>query len=266
MNRTGIIIAFAIAAMVGLLFGVVPELDLELSALFVDPATGKFLSDRACLFGIHWAAPARDASMWIVAALAVPAAVALVFKLLVPSLGLAIPARAIMFLLGTLTLAPGLLTNVLLKDHWGRARPLAVHEFGGADRFTPWWDPRGPCPRNCSFVTGEGAGAFWTLAPAALAPVPLRPFAYAAAIGFGAAVGTLRMAFGGHFFTDVVWSGVLTFLVIWIVHGVLYRWRSAPSDHELEARLDRLIDTLHAAIGRIMLRLRSLVYRRTARL
>ena len=82
---------------------------------------------------------------------------------------------------------------------------------------------------------GESAGAFWTLAPAALAPPHWRGVAYAAALTFGAAVGLLRMMFGGHFFSDVVFSGVFVFLVVWIIHGILYRWRATrTSDKVIE--------------------------------
>jgi lipid A 4'-phosphatase len=135
-----------------------------------------------------------------------------------------IKAEAVLFLMGTLAVGPGLLTNTLLKDHWGRARPIDVTEFGGASRFTPWWDPRGDCPNNCSFIAGEPAGAFWTMAPAALAPPQWRLLAYGAALGFGSAVGVLRIAGGGHFFTDVVFAGVFMYLVIWGAHGLIYRW------------------------------------------
>ena len=96
---------------------------------------------------------------------------------------------------------------------------------GGKERFTPWWDPRGPCTENCSFVAGEASGAFWTLAPAALAPPQWRLLAYGAALVFGIAMGVLRMAAGAHFFTDVVFAGVLMFLLIWTCHGLIYRWR-----------------------------------------
>jgi lipid A 4'-phosphatase len=262
MNRTGMLIVLVIAALTGLLFGLFPQLDIKISALFFNSASQSFLNDRAVLGGVHWAAAARDISMWVVTSLAVPAAVALLFKLLIPGTRLAMPARAIMVLLLTLALAPGLLTNVVLKEHWGRPRPIDVRDFAGPDRFMPWWDPRGQCPRNCSFVTGEGSGAFWTLAPAALAPAPLRPFAYTAAVGFGAAVGTLRMAYGGHFLTDVVSSGVFTFIIIWVVHGAFYRWTtSAISDEELESYLERLLDRVHIPVGRAILRVGSLLGR-----
>ena len=60
------------------------------------------------------------------------------------------------------------------------------------------------------------------------------------ALAFGAAVGVLRMAAGAHFFTDVVFAGVFSFLVIWLVHGWLYRWpRTRISDEAVERALER---------------------------
>ena len=105
----------------------------------------------------------------------------------------------------------------------------------------PWWDPRGTCGKNCSFFSGEGATAFWTYAPAALAPAPWRPLAYAAATVFGIATSGLRMAFGGHFFTDVAVAGLVTFLVIWLAFAMIYRWqRTRLSDERDRRRADAL--------------------------
>jgi lipid A 4'-phosphatase len=264
MNRTGLLIALGIAGSIGLLFGVFPGLDIAVSALFFDPASKSFVNDLTVIGPLHPTAAGRDISMWVVAALAVPAAIALLFKLLAPRTRLTVPARASLFLLITLALAPGILANVLLKEHWGRPRPIDIREFAGTDQFVPWWDPRGQCPHNCSFITGEGAGAFWTLAPAALTPAQLRPFAYAMALTFGAAVGTLRIAYGGHFLTDVVASGVLTFVLIWGVHGLLYRWRSAVCDRQLESSLEQRIAALQAGLARSLRFVRSLL-RRAAR-
>ena len=101
-----------------------------------------------------------------------------------------------MFLIATLALAPGIVTNVVLKDYWPRSRPIDVPQFNGEERFTAWWDPHGGCAKNCSFVGGEASGAFWTLAPAAVTSLAWRPVAYCAALVFGASVGVLRMAFG----------------------------------------------------------------------
>jgi lipid A 4'-phosphatase len=235
MNRTGLFIALGLSAFVGLLFGVYPELDLKLASLFYDAATKSFPLKSNTL-----AEFARDAAMWIAWGLASPAIVALVMKLLRPDRPLLISGRAMVFLLGTLLLSAGVLTNFTFKSYWGRPRPVVVTQFNGPQQFVPWWDPHGSCDRNCSFFSGEGATAFWTYAPAALTPPAWRPLAYVAATLFGVATSALRMAFGGHFFTDVATAGLVTFLVVWLAHGYIYRWsRTRLSDKEIDAALTR---------------------------
>jgi lipid A 4'-phosphatase len=232
LNRTGLVIALVVAAVVGTTFALYPELDLAISRPFYDPAKPDFpLRFVPALYRV------REAAQWIVAAMAAPAALALLLKLVLPRRRMLVSARAAVFLLSTLALGPGLLVNVTLKDYWARSRPIDVPQFGGTERFVPWWDPRGECPKNCSAVAGEPSGAFWALAPASLAPSAWRPLAYIGAVAFGAGIGALRIAFGGHFFTDVVFAGVLVFLVIWVVHGLLYRWRTRPSDEAIERAL-----------------------------
>ena len=235
MNRTGVIVALLLALVVGLLFGIYPELDLKLAALFYDEASRTF---PLKLNGL--AAIARDGAMVIAWVLVLPAIVALAVKLVRPDRPLMISGRAVVFLLVTLLLSAGVLTNLTFKNYWGRPRPVVVSEFNGDKAFVPWWDPRGGCARNCSFFSGEGATAFWTYAPAALAPPAWRPLAYTAATVFGVATSGLRMAFGGHFFTDVAIAGLVTFLVIWLVHGYIYRWTSTRlTDERVDAALTR---------------------------
>ena len=235
MNQTGLLIALVVAAGVGLVFGIWPDLDLELAAPFLDKTRGFWRSyDPVYL-------RARDAVTWLTALIALPAFIALALKLVRPHRPLTIPGRAIVLMLVTLTFGPGVLSNLVLKEHWGRPRPIDVTEFGGDEHFRPWWDPRGDCPKNCSFVAGEPSGAFWTLAGAAVVPPHWRALAYATALAFGAAVGILRMAAGAHFFTDWVFAGVFSFLVIWCTHGWLYRWRrTRTSDEAVERALERI--------------------------
>ena len=48
------------------------------------------------------------------------------------------------------------------------------------------------------------------------------------------------MAFGGHFFTDVAAAGLVTFIVIWLAYGYIYRWPSTRlSDARIDAALTR---------------------------
>ena len=235
MNRTGLYTALALALVVGLLFGIYPELDLQLAGLFYDPSNKSFPLKFNAL-----AAFARDAAMWIAWGLALPAIVALVVKLARPDKPLLISGRAVVFLLVTLTLSAGVLTNLTFKSYWGRPRPVVVTQFNGPQEFVPWWDPRGSCGRNCSFFSGEGATAFWAYAPAALTPPAWRPLAFTAATMFGVITSLLRMAFGGHFFTDVAAAGLVTFLVIWLLHGYIYRWPSTRmTDRGIDAGLTR---------------------------
>ena len=246
MNRNGLIIALALAFVVGLLFGIYPELDLKLAALFYDPATRSFPLKLDTL-----AAIARDGAMWIAWGLALPAIVALLIKLARPDRPLPMSGRAVVFLLVTLLLSAGVLTNLTFKSFWGRPRPVVVTQFGGSEQFVPWWDPRGSCGRNCSFFSGEGATAFWTYAPAALTPPSWRPLAYVAATLFGVTTSGLRMAFGGHFFSDVAAAGLVTFLVVWLAHGAIYRWRrTGLSDADIDAALTRFVWPAHRLLRR----------------
>jgi lipid A 4'-phosphatase len=251
VNRTGLIVALAVAAVIGGVFALDPQLDLRISGWFFDPAAREFIANHRIALGqALWLGTLRDVSMWIIAALAAPAVVALFAKMVNPHMRLAVPGRAIVYLLVTLALAPGLMANVLLKDHWGRSRPIDVVDFAGTDRFVPWWDPRGDCPQNCSFVSGESSGAFWAFAPASLAPAHLRPLAYGATAVFGAAVGMLRIAFGGHFFTDAVFAGVFTFLIVWLAHRLIYGAMARHlSDDAIEGAIERLAMRVHRALG-----------------
>jgi lipid A 4'-phosphatase len=250
MNRTGLIVALVIGVGVGVVFALWPQLDIAISRLFFDQQHGIFPSLYSAL-----AARLRDVFNYAIAAMVAPACLALIGKLLLPRRRMLIAARAAIFLIATLALAPGLMANVVLKENWNRPRPIEVKEFGGALDFVPWWDPRGSCDKNCSFVAGEGAGGFWTLSLAALAPPAWRPLAYAGALLFGAAAGGMRLMGGAHFFSDVAFSGVFTFLIIWITHGVIYRWRPTRlTDAQVEHAIEWVALAPRRLFGRLFAR------------
>jgi lipid A 4'-phosphatase len=239
MNRTGLIIALAIAAVAGLVFGIFPALDLRIAGYFyviTDSAHNMFALRLSPLV-----MTARDIGLWVGTVLIAPAVGALIIKLLLPRRKLLISGRAILFLMATMALGPGLLVNVALKEHWARPRPIDVAQFGGDQHFVAWWDPRGDCPGNCSFVSGDVAGAFWTIAPAALTPPPWRALAYAGAFALGTAMAAFRMMAGGHFPSDTIFAGVFTFLIIWFCYALIYRWpRTRLSDESIDGALTRV--------------------------
>jgi membrane-associated PAP2 superfamily phosphatase len=240
MNRTGLICALTIAVVAGVIFGLYPGLDLRIAGHFyaVEDANHNRFAFR--LYPTLMLA--RNVGLWIGAVLVATALGALVIKLILPRRKLLMSGRAVVFLIVTMILAPGLMANVILKDHWGRPRPIDVTQFGGNEHFVAWWDPRGDCPANCAFVSGDVAGAFWTIAPAALAPPQWRALAYGAALALGTGMAAIRMMAGGHFPSDVIFAGVFTFLIIWIVYALIYRWpRTRLSDDDVDGALSRLI-------------------------
>jgi len=243
MNRAGLFVVVAIAIIAGAMFAIYPQLDLAISRLMFEQVDSGFVPGAAMKV-------LREAARFVVALIAAPAFIAVALKLIAPKRPMLIPGRAALLMIATLAIGPGLISNAVLKDHWHRPRPVQVTEFGGNSHFTPWWDPRGECVANCSFVAGEPSGAFWTIAAASYAPPPWRPLAYGAAIIFGLAVGLLRMAAGGHFASDVVFAGVFTFLVIWLAHARLYRWRNRPSDAAVENAIARIVSPRQKADGR----------------
>ena len=132
--------------------------------------------------------------------------------------------RIAAFVVAALALGPGLVINTLLKDNWGRPRPSTIVEFFGTNHYVPPLLPSDQCPENCSFPSGHAALGFWLVAFAFVAPPRWRRPAVLAALAFGGFVGAVRIAQGGHFLSDVVFSGVI---VVGLTRG-LYVLMVAP--------------------------------------
>jgi lipid A 4'-phosphatase len=205
-------LAFRIAivgASIGLLaLAFVPNLDLVAASWFYKGA-GHFISNgQAGIIARNVARIAPFALFVVLFLLFAAGRLGWISAKFAPS------TRGIVFLALSLALGPGLFVNGVLKDHLHRPRPAQVREFGGRFDFQPYARLDGACPRDCSFPSGEAAAAFWTAAPASLAPLPWRPILTAAALLFGLGTGVLRMAAGGHFLSDVLGAGLIALSVI----------------------------------------------------
>jgi len=138
--------------------------------------------------------------------------------------------RRVGYVLACLLVGPGLLVNVVLKDHWGRARPSQVTEFGGARTFTPALSLSDQCPRNCSFVSGEVSLGFWWLSFAfATAAGRRRRLVVTAALTMGTFMGVLRVGGGGHFLSDAVFAGLLTITVCAVLADLMRIQHPSPA-------------------------------------
>ena len=125
----------------------------------------------------------------------------------------------------TLVVGAGFVVHTLLKDHWGRPRPRQVIEFGGNQPFRPFYSPNfthQPEPSR-SFPCGHCTMGFYFFSLAfvmrRLGKKGWEWFFYGFALVLGGLLGLTRMAQGGHFLSDVIFSG----LILWWIAG-LFDW------------------------------------------
>lgn len=120
------------------------------------------------------------------------------------------------FILLTVALGPGLLVNIMLKDHWGRPRPCEIETFGKNATYLPPLVPDFSSDSK-SFPCGHCSVAFsfavFYFILSSQWPIFSKLILIASLIAAGL-VGISRMAAGGHFLSDVLWSGVLTYMVM----------------------------------------------------
>jgi lipid A 4'-phosphatase len=129
--------------------------------------------------------------------------------------------KVFIFMFCTCILGPGVVVNSVLKDHWERPRPVQSIEFGGSNAFEPPFSPQFACKECYSFVSGHASVGFaffslallcrnrrWLLVPAAL----------------GMVIGMTRIVQGGHFFSDVLFSGWVVWFCTLLLHYLFYEY------------------------------------------
>ncbi|HKJ61698.1 MAG TPA: phosphatase PAP2 family protein [Hyphomicrobiales bacterium] len=197
---TGLLAAF--------LFSAFPEIDLWASRFFYGE-DGTFAFSRPSL-----GADIRDLLRLIFAVVCMAAVVGFIslgfFGRKLGGVGLAAWA----YIALCAAIGPGLVANLGFKDHWGRARPSQIEEFGGTKAFTPPLQRTDQCESNCSFISGEASNYFMIgFALVYLATGVMRRRLFLIAIAAGSFAGLIRIGGGGHFLSDVVFSGVFMALV-----------------------------------------------------
>jgi lipid A 4'-phosphatase len=145
---------------------------------------------------------------------------------------------------------PGIVANLVFKEHWGRARPVHITEFGGTKQFTPALLRTDQCEKNCAFVSGEASSIFVLgFAVAFLAAPAQRRKLLIAAIAAGSFAGLIRIGAGGHFLSDVVFAGIfMVFVARWLAWLMLERYAAHLADggpfHQSTLRMGRT-STVH---------------------
>ncbi|MFT3730441.1 MAG: phosphatase PAP2 family protein [Hyphomicrobium sp.] len=216
----GGVIVGAIAALVFFLF---PQIDLKTSELFYR-GDGVFVGKGGNLL-----LEGADATFAGVVRLALYSAFVVICIITVAGIVASAVLKRDVFGLGflkwlflgaCLLIGPGFISNVVLKDHWGRARPVHVTEFGGKKAYSPALVPSDQCRRNCSFIAGEAAMMYATFFAAAfLFPAIGRKLILTGAV-VGFLSGLIRVSQGAHFLSDVIFAGVAMALTVAAIHTI----------------------------------------------
>jgi lipid A 4'-phosphatase len=205
-------------AAVSLMVVAFPAVDLQVSRLFFD---GRFyMADQG------WSRLLHASVTWFVAGSVGLAAAVYGFNRLSGRKLWGIDGKRLVYLLLVLAFGAGFVVNGMFKSEFGRARPRDIAEFGGTAHFTPAYVPSSNCNRNCSFSSGDGAGAFFALAFAATAN--RRRAVRTAAVSFGVLVSAARIASGAHFLSDTAVSFFVMLIVSDALHYRMYRFAPAP--------------------------------------
>ncbi|HRQ89554.1 MAG TPA: phosphatase PAP2 family protein, partial [Bacteroidia bacterium] len=117
--------------------------------------------------------------------------------------------RVFVFLILSGLIGPGVITNVILKEYWGRPRPRELVDFGGRSAFEPALTID-LTSNGMSFPCGHATMGFYFLAFYFLLRRHKPGMAQGTlflSLSAGGLMGLARMTQGAHFFTDVVWAG-----------------------------------------------------------
>lgn len=201
----------AVTAAIHVMFAVWPSADIAVSRYFL-LADGSFWLSSS-VFAEEVRIPIWLASV----ALALLSALMLCASLLRGALAKT-SWRLWAFITTTYLLGPGLLVNAILKQNWGRARPVTIIDFGGDKLFTPPFEIAGQCARNCSFVSGEAASAAVMVIVLAICfggsiAQKWRPAGYIGLGGLFILASGLRVASGRHFLSDVLFAGLFMLII-----------------------------------------------------
>ncbi|NMG42787.1 phosphatase PAP2 family protein [Aromatoleum toluvorans] len=211
------------------LFTVFPQIDLAVSGAFYDPLHGFSGDHNPFVQSLYRGIPLMSRATVI----------GLFIALFAYSFQRGATGRKrriqVAYLIAALLLGPGLLVDVALKDYWGRARPVKVAEFGGTKTFTPAMRPSDQCDSNCSFVSGHASAGFYLVSLGFLGGAAARRRWTLIGLAVGAIFGMGRIAQGGHFLSDVVFSFYVTWFAAWAAWALFRRLRWLQGETEAGA-------------------------------
>ena len=203
-----------------LLFLVWPELDLIVTRYFFDPLNQEFPANA-----LPWVKWVYDDTPVINQWLGLLMLSALLLQWIRPGWPGLRARRSMCAWLLVVCIGLGFTVDWVLKDHFGRPHPYQTHVFTGDQDFVPAFHYRPLCEVNCSFVSGHAAGGFVWMAWGMWGWRRRRQAWLLAGVAAGSFIGAVRVMQGGHFLSDVVFSGWVIWLSMQAIRAVWLRLR-----------------------------------------
>lgn len=212
-----------------LVFTLWPALDVWVSQAFFDTSSATFPANQLPLVqAVYVATP------WLSRALFIGCCISLLYVNIRSSTNILGLQRRMLAWVLMAVLGLGVVVDWGLKNNVGRPRPEQIQDFGSVQPFVPAFQWSTHCDVNCSFVSGHAAAGYSLMAWGMWAGWHRRRTLLLAGLFTGASIGAVRVAQGGHFLSDVVFSGWavwLTYLLIrysWLLLR-LRRWKRLQS-------------------------------------
>ena len=203
-----------------LLFLIWPELDLIVTRYFFDPLNQEFPANA-----LPWVKWVYDDTPVINQWLGLLMLSALLLQWIRPGWPGLRARRSMCAWLLVVCIGLGFTVDWVLKDHFGRPHPYQTHVFTGDQDFVPAFHYRPLCEVNCSFVSGHAAGGFVWMAWGMWGWRRRRQAWLLAGVAAGSFFGAARIMQGGHFLSDVVFSGWVIWLSMQAIRAVWLRLR-----------------------------------------
>lgn len=186
-------------------------LDSSIALLPYDYKTKLFYGETHlwCKF-IYYSVPIIVAIMIVILLITI-----LFFDLLKNKINISfISKKQIIIILISLIIGPGILVNNIFKDNWGRPRPYQV--IRDKELYRAFYQPNFGAKYDNSFPSGHASVGFFLGVP--LLVFGRRKLAAIISIMAGSLIGLVRILQGGHFFSDVLFAGIIIWFSAWYIN------------------------------------------------
>jgi len=206
-------LSFVVLSIISIL---IPQIDLYVSSLFYDGKTFTLNHTFLEAFFYHSVQP-------LILIFSISSLMIFLYNIITKKNIFNINSKVILYIFLVLSIAPGLIVNVILKDNWGRPRPAQTIEFGGKMNFMPAFIPSKQ--DGYSFSSGHTAAAF-SLIGFVLLLKRRKKLWMTFALTYGVLVSIARIASGGHFLSDVLTSFFIVYIFTHLFYKLIFKKNS----------------------------------------